>query len=46
MKEGLLFNVTHDTVVRLLPPFIITEKEVDRALLGLNRVFRHAKPGD
>jgi acetylornithine/succinyldiaminopimelate/putrescine aminotransferase len=44
MKEGLLFNVTHGNVVRLLPPYIFTEKEVDRALNGLGRVFRHAKP--
>lgn len=44
MKAGLLFNVTHDTVVRMLPPYIITEKEVDRALAGLSRVLRHAKP--
>ncbi|MGD0577347.1 MAG: aspartate aminotransferase family protein [Bryobacteraceae bacterium] len=44
MKEGLLFNVTHERVVRLLPPYIITEKEVDRALHGLNRIFRHARP--
>jgi predicted acetylornithine/succinylornithine family transaminase len=44
MQEGLLFNVTHGNVVRLLPPYIFTEKEVDRALHGLARVFRHAKP--
>jgi acetylornithine/succinyldiaminopimelate/putrescine aminotransferase len=41
--EGLLFNCTHDTVLRFLPPYIITEKEVDRALRGLARVFRKAK---
>jgi acetylornithine/N-succinyldiaminopimelate aminotransferase len=44
MAEGLLLNVTHDTVVRMLPPYIITEKEVDRALRGLGKVFRRAKP--
>ena len=44
MKEGLLFNVTHDRVIRMLPPYLITEKEVDRALHGLSRIFRHAKP--
>jgi len=46
MKEGLLFNVTHDRVIRMLPPYIITEKEVDRALHGLSRIFRHAKPAE
>lgn len=44
MQEGLLFNVTHDNVIRMLPPYIITEKEVDRALKGLTRIFRHARP--
>jgi predicted acetylornithine/succinylornithine family transaminase len=44
IKEGLLFNVTHDTVVRFLPPYIITEKEVDRAIRALTRVFKTGKP--
>jgi predicted acetylornithine/succinylornithine family transaminase len=43
MDEGLLFNVTHDTVVRFLPPYILTEREVDRAMRGLKRVFTKAK---
>jgi acetylornithine/N-succinyldiaminopimelate aminotransferase len=42
--EGLLLNVTHDTVIRMLPPYIITEKEVDRALRGLGKVFQQLKP--
>lgn len=40
MKEGLLFNVTHENVIRMLPPYILTEKEVNRAIAGLNRIFR------
>jgi len=40
MAEGLLINVTHEKVVRLLPPYIITEREVDRAIRGLTRVFK------
>ncbi|MGC4049654.1 MAG: aspartate aminotransferase family protein [Paludibaculum sp.] len=44
MELGLLFNVTHDNVVRMLPPYIITEKEVDRALKGLSRIFKNGKP--
>jgi len=44
MTEGLLFNVTNDKVVRMLPPYVITEKEVDRALKGLGKVFRNGKP--
>ncbi|MBN9660701.1 MAG: aspartate aminotransferase family protein [Acidobacteria bacterium] len=44
MELGLLFNVTHDNVVRMLPPYVITEKEVDRALKGLSRIFKNGKP--
>ncbi|HUQ94620.1 MAG TPA: aminotransferase class III-fold pyridoxal phosphate-dependent enzyme, partial [Bryobacteraceae bacterium] len=42
MAEGLLVNVTHDTVLRMLPPYVITEREVDRAIRGLKNVFRKA----
>ncbi len=44
MKRGLLFNVTHESVIRMLPPYILTEKEVDRAITGLGGVFRAARP--
>jgi acetylornithine aminotransferase len=30
LKNGLLFNITADTVVRLLPPLIINEEEMDK----------------
>ncbi len=42
MEQGLLFNCTHDTVLRFLPPYIITEQEIDRAVTILNRVFKAA----
>jgi predicted acetylornithine/succinylornithine family transaminase len=44
MKHGLLFNVTHDTVVRMLPPYILTEKEVDKALRAIGKILKSAKP--
>lgn len=44
MSEGLLINVTHGNVIRMLPPYIVTEKEADRALVGLGRILRRAKP--
>jgi acetylornithine/succinyldiaminopimelate/putrescine aminotransferase len=44
IEQGLLFNVTHDTVIRMLPPYILTEKEAARALAGLRKVFRAASP--
>jgi acetylornithine/N-succinyldiaminopimelate aminotransferase len=40
MQEGLLMNCTHDTVLRFLPPYIITETEIDEAVAILDRVFR------
>jgi len=43
MAEGLLINCTHDTVLRFLPPFILTTKQVDASILKLKKVFRKAK---
>lgn len=43
MKEGLLFNCTHETVLRFLPPYILTEQDVDRAIAVLNKLFGAAK---
>jgi len=39
MANGLLMNCTHDTVLRFLPPFIITEKDVDEAIGILDRLL-------
>jgi acetylornithine/succinyldiaminopimelate/putrescine aminotransferase len=41
MQEGLLLNCTHDTVLRFLPPYIVTEKEIDEAIGILDRVFQN-----
>lgn len=43
MAEGLLINCTHNTVLRFLPPYIITEKEIDRAMKILTRVLKQVK---
>ncbi len=43
MAEGMLINCTHDTVLRFLPPYIVTEKEVDRAVRILHKLFRKVK---
>ncbi len=40
MADGLLINCTHDTVLRFLPPYIVTEKEIDRAMKTLARIFK------
>lgn len=40
MDAGLLLNCTHDTVLRFLPPYIITEEHVDEAIVILDKVFQ------
>jgi acetylornithine aminotransferase/acetylornithine/N-succinyldiaminopimelate aminotransferase len=40
MEEGVLFNSTHDTVIRMLPPFIVKEKHVDKAIKVLKRLLK------
>lgn len=40
LEEGMLINCTHDTVIRLLPPFIISEKEIDQAIRGFRKLFK------
>ena len=39
MAEGLLINCTHDTVLRFLPPYILTEKQVDAGIKMLAKAF-------
>ncbi|MGE5173998.1 MAG: acetylornithine transaminase [Betaproteobacteria bacterium] len=39
LKEGLLINCTMDTVLRFMPPLIITEEEIDRLLETLDGIF-------
>jgi acetylornithine/N-succinyldiaminopimelate aminotransferase len=38
-EAGLLFNCTHDTVLRFLPAYILKEKHVDKAIKGLKKVL-------
>ncbi len=40
--EGLLVNATHETVVRMLPPFIVEEKHIQWALRRLRRALKKA----
>jgi predicted acetylornithine/succinylornithine family transaminase len=39
LEHGLLFNCTHETVLRFLPPYILTEADVDRAMVALDKLF-------
>jgi predicted acetylornithine/succinylornithine family transaminase len=43
LEAGMLINCTHDTVLRFLPPYIITERQVDQAISKLKRLFRRVK---
>ena len=40
LAKGLLINVTADTVVRLLPPLILTDAEADEIVARLAPVVR------
>jgi predicted acetylornithine/succinylornithine family transaminase len=40
MENGLLINCTHDTVLRFLPPYIVTEREIDEAIKILDTAFQ------
>lgn len=44
MEKGVLLNCTHSTVLRMLPPYILTEQDVDRAITVLKSVFKKATP--
>jgi acetylornithine/N-succinyldiaminopimelate aminotransferase len=44
MAEGLLINCTRDNVLRFLPPYVVTDVEIDRAVKILRRVMQKAKP--
>jgi acetylornithine aminotransferase/acetylornithine/N-succinyldiaminopimelate aminotransferase len=45
MRRGLLINCTHDHVLRFLPPFILTARQVDDGLAILDSVFANtARP--
>jgi acetylornithine/succinyldiaminopimelate/putrescine aminotransferase len=43
MADGLLFNITQDTVVRFLPPFLLEEKHVDGGVRILKRQLAAAQ---
>jgi predicted acetylornithine/succinylornithine family transaminase len=39
LKEGLLINCTMDTVLRFMPPLIITEEEINQLIEALDGIF-------
>jgi acetylornithine/N-succinyldiaminopimelate aminotransferase len=45
LERGLLVNRTSGTVVRLLPPYVVTEKDIDEAVKILDDVFNVVREG-
>lgn len=43
IAAGLLFNCTHETVLRFLPPYILSEQDVDRSVSVLDKLLANAK---
>lgn len=39
IQQGYILNCTHETVLRLLPPFIINEKQIDKFVRALRPVL-------
>jgi len=39
LKRKILINVTSDTVLRFLPPFILQKEHVDQAIAALDEIF-------
>jgi acetylornithine/N-succinyldiaminopimelate aminotransferase len=39
LKRGFITNAAHDTVLRLLPPFIISKQDIDEFLAALDAVL-------
>ncbi len=44
IQQGLLMNCTHEVVLRFLPPYIVREREIDKAVLILGKLLRDFKP--
>ena len=43
LEQGFILNCTHETVLRMLPPFIITEKQIDKFIRALRPVLEAQK---
>ncbi len=43
LENGLLINCTQENVLRFLPPYVISEQEVDRAVKILDKVLRKGR---
>jgi acetylornithine/N-succinyldiaminopimelate aminotransferase len=46
LAEGVLLNVTQDTVLRFLPPFLLQEKHVDKGIRVLKKLLGRKRGAD
>jgi acetylornithine/N-succinyldiaminopimelate aminotransferase len=42
LARGFIINRTHDTVLRFLPPYIITQSQIDQAIAALDETLASA----
>ncbi len=42
-ERGVLLNVTHDTVLRFVPPLVVTKQEIDAMIAILDGIFAEAE---
>jgi acetylornithine/succinyldiaminopimelate/putrescine aminotransferase len=43
LREGVIINCTHECVLRLLPPFIVTERQIDEFIQRFRQVLSKTK---
>ena len=39
LQQGFIINCSHETVLRMLPPFVVTEKQIDKFIKALRPVL-------
>jgi acetylornithine/succinyldiaminopimelate/putrescine aminotransferase len=39
LEAGFIINVTSDNVLRFLPPYVITKKEIGKFIKALDKIF-------
>jgi len=44
LNEGFLINCTHETVLRFVPPLIVTREEIDQLITSLDGVLSRKRP--
>lgn len=45
LRKGIIANAAHESVLRLLPPFIVSKKEIDAFLVSLDEVLSETESG-